>query len=222
MARHFRSLVLVALLAPVALPLGGCNNSTATLVGVTPSTAVSVDPAEFLGDVKCGTDKGEMQLYVATLTDVSPRDVLHIGIGQLVLPSSNPTGCGIPVLFENILNGREYAAAVDGYDRGDIKPLAPGSRTMVVASTGAYVAPRWSTTCGQYRFPPSLRTADGGLKSDAGHLDYADSGLQADGGYLSCRPVVLFGPKEAPWLGGPVCASTQQTITVHGCLPLQE
>jgi hypothetical protein len=205
-----------------ALGLGACNNSTATLVGVTPSTAVSVDPTDFLGNVKCGTGPGEMQVYVATIFDVSPYSVLGIGSSQLVLPSSAPTGCGISVLFENILNGREYSAAVDGYDRGDITPLAPGSRVMVQTGTGAYVKPRWTTRCGEYRFPPELRTADGGLSADAGHLEFADSGLQPDGGYYDCAPLVLYGPKRMPWLGGPVCASTQQTVPIRGCQPLTE
>ncbi|HEX3597531.1 MAG TPA: hypothetical protein VHU80_20625 [Polyangiaceae bacterium] len=206
----------------VAAGLGACNNSTATLVGVTPSTAIAVDPLEFLGNVKCGTDPGEMQLYVATLKDVSPQLILHIPEdAKLVLPSSNPTGCGISVLFENIVDGRQYTASVDGYDRGNIEPLAPGSRTMVDVDTRAYVTPRWTTNCAHDWYPPSLRSSDGGLKRDAGHVEHADSGFQPDGGYYECRPVVLYGPNKTPWLGGPVCGSTEQTVTVHGCDPLQ-
>jgi hypothetical protein len=235
---------LSLLVAFVAVAAAGCNNSSATITGVTPSTAVAVDPLEFLGPVKCGTAPGEMQLYVATLSDVSRRDVLGIGNAQLVLPSSAPTGCGLSVLFENILQGREYEAAVQGYDRNDITPLAPGSDKMVeclqwdtdhvdggntfasprkcLDASGEYVAPRWTTRCGHNRLPPPLRSADGGLKGDAGPVHYADSGLQPDGGYLDCRPVALYPGSRTPWLGGPVCASTQETITVRGCDPLSE
>jgi hypothetical protein len=220
MARLVRSLVPFVL-GLATSSLASCNNSSATLTGVTPSTAVSVDPAEFLGNVKCGSAAGEMQLYVATIFDVSSHATLGIGDAELALPSSLPTGCGVQVLFEDILDGREYSAAVDGYDRSDITPLAPGSRVMVDGS-GAYVKPRWTTRCGDHRFPPSLRSADGGVKADAGAIEYADSGLQPDGGYLDCRPVVLYGRHRTPWLGGPVCAGTQETITFRGCNPLSE
>jgi hypothetical protein len=215
MARLLRSVVCVA------LGVGACNNSAAPIAGVTPSTAISVDPAEFLGNVKCGIAPGEMQVYVATLKDASPHSVLRIGDRELVLPSSAPVGCGIPVLFENILNGRQYEAAVDGYDRSDIRPLAPGSRIMVSTRDGGgeYVAPRWTTTCGHYRLPPEFRS-DGGVIHDAGRLEVADSGFQSDGGYYDCSPVVL-GPGKVPWLGGPACASTRQTVTVGGCVLLQ-
>jgi hypothetical protein len=229
----------------VALTASGCNNSTATITGVTPSTAVAVDPIEFLGPVKCGTAAGEMQLYVATLFDVSPRSVLGIGNAELQLPSSAPTGCGVSVLFENILQGREYEAMVQGYDRNDITPLAPGSSKMVEClrwdtdnvdggdtfasarkcdphQMGDFVKPRWTTRCGHHRLPPPLRSADAGLNPGAGPIEYADSGLQPDGGYLDCRPVALYPGTRTPWLGGPVCASTQETITVRGCDSLSE
>jgi hypothetical protein len=235
---------LSLLVLSIALAAGGCNNSSATITGVPPSTAVAVDPLEFLGPVKCGTAPGEMQLYVATLVDDSAHDVLGIADNaELVLPSSAPTGCGVQVLFENILTGREYKAAVEGYDRNDITPLAPGSSKMLQClqwdtdatggggtyraprkcrQTGDYVAPRWTTHCGYQRFPPPLGYPDGGLKPGLGLINYADSGLQPDGGYLDCRPVALYPGTRAPWLGGPVCAGTQETITVRGCVPLSE
>ena len=91
---------LSLLVLSVALAAGGCNNSSAAITGVTPSTAVAVDPMEFLGSVKCGTAPGEMQLYVATLIDDSPRDTLGLATGaNLVLPSSAPAGCGVATGF---------------------------------------------------------------------------------------------------------------------------
>ena len=232
---------LLPVLALFAVAAGGCNNSTATVTGVIPSTAVAVDPIDFLGPVKCGTQPGEMQLYVATIFDDSPRTVLGIGDTKLTLPSSAPTGCGVPVLFENILQGREYEAAVDGYDRSDIVPLGTqvhsppllGSRTMVECQRnhddptkcdviGDYVAPRWTTRCGHNPLPPPVRGPDGGLKPDAGKVEYADSGYQPDGGWYDCHAVAYYPGTRTPWLGGPVCASTEVTVTVRGCEPLSE
>jgi hypothetical protein len=219
-----------------ALGLGACSNETSTPPGIPPTTAVAVDPAQFLGDVKCGDEPGDMRLFVATLFDVSPQGELGIGSSSsagcpeegkqcLVLPSSDPTSCHVDVLFVGVIDGREYEVEVDGYDRDDaskdptngITFLAKGNRAMVVKSTGAYAPPRWTTRCAHNRLPPSLRRSNGGLLSDAGAIEYADSGYQADGGYAECRPVVLYGPNRSPWLEGPVCAANLATITARGC-----
>ena len=193
------------------LGVGACSNSETTATGVTPLTAILVDPAQFMGGVRCSTEPGDMLLYVATLQDRSPHGDLGIGSATLTLPSSAPASCHVPVLFEGVLVGHEYQANVDGYDRDDIAPLAKGSSTMVVSSTGEYVSPRWTTTCGSHRLPPSLRPDGGQESADAGSVQYVD------GGYGSCRPVVHYGPNDTPWLDGPVCALTQLTITVRGC-----
>lgn len=200
-----------------AIGLGACSNETSTAVGVPPTTAVAVAPAQFLGGVKCGEAAGDMRLFVATLLDVSPPGGLGIGSSSLVLPSSAPTSCHVDVLFVGVINGREYSVEVDGYDRDDIAPFAKGNRSMVVSSTGAYAAPRWTTHCAHNRLPPSLRSADGGLLRDAGAVEYSDSGYQTDGGYGECRPVVLYGPNRSPWLEGPICAADLATITARGC-----
>jgi hypothetical protein len=207
-----RCSLLVALFA-----LGGCNNTTATAAGVTPSTAIAVDPAEFLGSVPCVDTAGGMRLYVATLTDVSPLRTIGLLEGGLVLPSSLPTSCHVTVLFESILDGRQYKASVDGYDRDDITPLAPGSSVMVDPVTQEYIAPRWQTKCAFRWLPPVLSSDGKNRRPDAGPIDVADSGLAADGGYRQCAPVPLYGKTRAPWLEGPVCALNQQTVTVRGC-----
>ena len=196
------------------LGLGACDDSTTTTVTVTPTTAIAVDPAEFLGNAKCGGDAGDSMLqYVATLSDVSPQGELGIEGTWTDLPSSVPTSCHVKVLFTGVIDGREYEAKVDGYDRTDIEPLAKGNPTMVVSGTGAYAAPRWTTRCAHNRLPPSLR-------NDAGAAEYADGGYPTDGGYAQCRPVVVYGPHNAPWLEGPVCALNLATITARGCDPL--
>lgn len=208
-----------------ALGVGACSTSETTATGVTPLTAIAVDPAQFIGDVKCGEEAGDMVRFVATLSDVSPHGDLGIGSATLILPSSAPTSCHVPVLFEGVLVGHEYQARVDGYDRENIAPLAKGSSSMVVSTqidgavppdVGAYVPPRWTTTCGSHRLPPSLRGDGGQEPADAGSAQYVD------GGYDSCRPVVRYGPNDTPWLDGPVCALTQLTITVRGCDALQQ
>ena len=83
---------------------------------------------------------------------------------------------------------------------------------MVDATTEEYVAPRWKTRCGYEPLPP-----------DAGKsvVGFADSGLQANGGYLSCPHLPLYGPNRAPWLEGPACARTEETVTLRGCDPLK-
>jgi hypothetical protein len=215
---RFRRLLSLLGLALAA----GCNNSSATAPGVTPSTAIQVDPAEFLGNVACTDTAGGMRLYVATLTDVSPLAPLGIDGGELVLPSSLPTSCHVPVLFESILDGRQYEAAVDGYDRDDIVPLAPGNRVMVDPATRTYIAPRWTTECAHRKLPPALSSDGTNPKPDAGVIVFADSGLYPNGGYLSCTPVPLYGKTRTPWLDGPVCAINQQTITARGCEPLHD
>jgi hypothetical protein len=217
-----KRLLLTFFASTFALGLGACNNSAAAVTSVTPSTAVQVDPAEFLGAIRCGAEAGDMQLYVATLKDVSSGRTLQVA-GDLILPSAAPTSCHIPVLFENIHIGREYEASIDGYDRTDIVPLGAGSRVMVESNSGTFVAPRWTTSCGHHRYPAALRSADGGVRADAGRVLFADSGLiGADGGgYLDCRPLPLYGPRNAPYLDGPVCAGDELTVTVRGCDPLR-
>src|SRR5205814_538083 len=168
------------------------------------------------------------RLYVATLTDVSPPKELGLDPGQLVLPSSLPTSCHVQVLFESILDGRQYATHIDGYDRDDIVPLAPGSSVMLDPMTHEYTAPRWRTDCA-YRFLPPALSRDGGKNDrDGGPFEYAPSTpgdllpMFVDGGYGQCRPVPLYGNRRIPWLDGPVCAVNQQTVTARGCDPLHE
>src|ERR1041384_8094445 len=90
--------------ASVALcvALGGCNNSSATVAGVTPGTAIAGDPPEVPARVACSDAPGAMRLYVATLTDVSPRKPLGLtDATEFVLPSSLPTSCHVQVLFQS-------------------------------------------------------------------------------------------------------------------------
>jgi hypothetical protein len=194
------------------LGVAACSNSETTEVGVPPTTAIAVDPAQFLGDVKCGDEPGDMRVFVASLRE--------IGNAALVFPSSVPTSCRTDVLFLGVVDGREYEAVVDGYDRAGIQPLAKGNSAMVDEMTGEYVPPRWTTRCAHNRFPPSLRGTDGGLRADAGDVVYASTGYP-DGGYDHCRPAVLYGPNDSPWLEGPICAANLATITARGCDPLR-
>jgi len=250
-----------------------CATSTLT-TGLAPITALSVDPAWFLhqgvtcSDGDAGT-AGAMRVYVATIYDVSPfpasgpndpaaspeqlriRDELEASPEKcyparrcFVLPSSAPTSCFRPVLFQRIVSGRQYVADVDGYDRADIEPLAPGSRVMVDAQKHV-VAPRWTTSCGRSLGPavgvPVGHIID--LRPDAGPSPFDGGGRAADAGppvllpdnyydsglpgqqyqwqwYANCRERKYY--DAAAWLDGPVCAFEFETETFKGCSGLTD
>jgi hypothetical protein len=228
-------------LAFTALPftaLSACQTDDTTTTDTFAVTSVSVDPDQFLsGGIHCGADG--MQVYVATLFDVTE------GSPELALPSSAPVPCLNEVRFERVVIGREYAADVQGYDRADIVPLGcypdeaegcAGSPVMVDRATGAYVAPRWKTSCGRHRVRPTATSTDGGLIATDGGGTPADAAaplvdaaapeppplVAADAGalyYYDCRGKVL-NPDETPWLEGPVCVQDLITSKLRGCDPL--
>jgi hypothetical protein len=110
----------------------------------------------FIGSVRCGS---ELHKYVVTLFDVSTGAAMEVGSGP-------PTDCTLPTTFgtPKIASGRFYIAEIAGYDRDDIAPkdsTIAGSREMI-DPTGAPVAPRWTTTCGELRTP-----SDDGTVPDA-------------------------------------------------------
>jgi hypothetical protein len=150
--------VVAALLATAWL--GACGESSVLQGGEPPPTVVVVDPAQFLGSVPCLDAPGGMRRYVATLVDVSP--LAGLDAGELTLPSSEPTSCIQAVHFSRVTPGRRYVADIDGYDRTDIRPQAPGSRIQVDTS-GAYVAPRWTTSCGRLEARPDGGATDPSL-----------------------------------------------------------
>ncbi len=147
-------------LVSVLLPslFAGCifASSTATVTTTNPTLLV-VDPAAFRGDLACGeTDAAAPTLrrWVATLYDVSiPADA---GFPTpFPLASSAPATCTESVSFAYVLPGHCYFARIDAYDTDTIAPQGvadagpTGSPVMVDTTTGAVVAPRWTTTCGE-------------------------------------------------------------------------
>jgi hypothetical protein len=131
-----------------ALPTS-CFSERSTPSAPLQPTLVAVDPEDFLGDVACLEAPGAMRRYVATIVDVTPASADAEAIGEFMLPSTVPVSCLQRAGSALVVLDRTYAAEVDGYDRIDIVPLAPGSRTMVDAATGQYVRPRWTTSCGR-------------------------------------------------------------------------
>ena len=125
----------------------GCGTSSSVVTVEPHPTIIEVNPLEFLGSLKCGTGAGDLQRYVATLTDVTrPGDA-----GEPLefdLPSSAPARCEQGVAFGLVVSGHFYRARVDGYDRSDLAPLEAGTSILRDPSTNKAVAPRWSTTCG--------------------------------------------------------------------------
>jgi len=117
------------------------SNPSATVFA---PTLLSVDPATFLGSVRCGS---ELQKYVVTLFEVSTGRRVSLG-------SSPPTDCTTRTTFgtNKISAGNTYIAEIDGYDQVDIVPEGgneSGSRVINDRLTMTRVFPRWQTSCGE-------------------------------------------------------------------------
>ncbi|WP_104981785.1 hypothetical protein [Sorangium cellulosum] len=106
--------------------------------------SLTIDPAAFLGDVRCSNEEGAIRSYVATLTDESAEG------GPTLLASSPPIPCSSRVTFTEIVEGRSYRAEIDGYGRF-AEELTPrggetsGSREMLAGRDT--VDPRWTWAC---------------------------------------------------------------------------
>lgn len=142
----------MAFLASCTVAGGGTGPTTPTLVGVAPS--------DFMGDVPCTAAPGAMRRYVVTLFDLGtaaepqtpfalPSSVVRQSDGSFA-----PVGCETPTAFSFVIPGHRYDAEVEVYDREDLRAVGAGSRHLV-DSSGQYVPPRWTTTCG--------RTVDGSV-----------------------------------------------------------
>jgi len=188
---RFVPYLLALSLGPV---LAACSSSTATTDVIPRPELVAVDPNDFLGTLKCGTESGNVQSYVATLFDVTPPAdggaAPTIDNGGVALASSPATACTLPVTFSYVAAGRRYLAAVDAYDRklGELHPSgAEGARTQLDANN-APVTPTWSTLCGAY--PKS--DLDGG--TDAGYAATAalDAGTAETAAAAAPAPIVSY------------------------------
>lgn len=134
--------------------LWGCGTSpSATTIDL--PTTVAVSSEDFRGAVPCGDAPGAMKSFVATLTDLGTEDEPT----SFTLPSSvvrsedlggryGPVSCAQAAASSFVVAGHRYVAEVEAYDRTDLVALGAGSRTLVDAATGQYVAPRWTTSCG--------------------------------------------------------------------------
>jgi hypothetical protein len=136
-----------------ALVVSGCGSDSSTVTVEPHPTIIELAPRDFLGSLKCGTEEGNLQRYVATLTDVTRVHEEGAGGGpgeplEFVLPSSLPIRCEQGVAFGLVVPGHFYTAQIDGYDRGDLVPMAPGAPILVDPNTKKPVAPRWTTSCG--------------------------------------------------------------------------
>src|SRR5690348_6255870 len=54
-----------------ALVVSGCGSDSSTVTVEPHPTIIELAPRDFLGSLKCGTEEGNLQRYVATLTDVT-------------------------------------------------------------------------------------------------------------------------------------------------------
>lgn len=179
-----------------ALAIYACSNGTSDPSLFTQPTRVRVSPSAFLGDTPC-SDEGGMQLYQATLFDVT--DGLE---GAFALPSSDLVACTADAEFQYVKAGRYYLAEVRGYDRSDLTVATKGA-PLAVDDSGTPVAPRWETTCwGQDGVTPQ----DFGL----GGADLGSPVEEAAGGMGGASPA----------LG--VRSFSKTIVTVRGCEPLSD
>jgi hypothetical protein len=138
--------------------LSGCGGDSSTVTVEPHPTIVELSPRDFLGSLTCGSAEGNLQRYVATLTDVTRVDAEgenESGAGggpgeplDFALPSSLPIRCEQGVAFGLVVSGHFYTAKIDGYDRSDLEPMAEGAPILIDPSTKKPVAPRWTTSCG--------------------------------------------------------------------------
>ncbi len=141
--------VLMAVVGALGVVVLGCSDSRGGKRNDNP-TLVAVEPDAFLGDVPCLSSPGAMRRYVATLEDVTgDLGGEDADIDSFVLPSSPPVSCVVPVAFGFVVPDHRYVADVQGYDRTDLVPLAPGSPVMLTTDSGEVVEPRWTTSCGR-------------------------------------------------------------------------
>jgi hypothetical protein len=149
-------------------------------------------PTQFDRSLVCR--EGELRQYVATVIDVdlaqNPPDGGFDG-----LPSAPPTDCHEGVAFGRVIDGREYIAEIDAYDRDDLRPRSAGSRRMI-DSDGETVPPRWTATCGVDLSEGFLR--DGGVRTPA----------FIDGSAELTEPAAT---------GGPAVAQLEVTVPLIGC-----
>ncbi len=193
---------------PGALWLAACSSSSSGL-GFANDTFVEVSPQEFDGP-ECAAEGGELQLYTATLIDVTGYDIDDFDSLDFELPSSPPSPCHVSVRFGEVSGAtftsiaHSYVAEIAGYDQADLEPVAPGS--PILEKDGEYVAPRWTGKCGVPDELPSGSVADAGA-ADAEGSDSDDSA--PDGGSFLDE------------FYGPVQAVNGRTVRLRGCF-LQE
>lgn len=172
----------LASLAPFA-----CSSSTTATTTIERPELVAVDPADFLGTVRCvgkseddevARDPNAARSYVATLFDVTPGPDGGIPNPGTPLASSPPTSCQVPITFTYVAPGHRYIAQVDAYREAPdtLSPLVVGSRLL--SADGARVVPRWTATCGGYPLSPSI---DGGAADGEAGAAAVDSNAQPPG-----------------------------------------
>jgi hypothetical protein len=170
-----------------------CSSTTTTTTIVRPEL-VQVAPEDFLGALQCGSAKGMVGSYVATLFDVTTDGNGNpLPETNFPLPSSPPTSCDFPVTFSFVLADHAYRAEIDAYDRlaatgsddpdlTHIHAVSLGGR-LQEDGTMALVVPRWKAACGG--FPPTDPDAGFGPDASGVRVEVGDAGDAALPGVIS-------------------------------------
>ncbi|NUP10373.1 MAG: hypothetical protein HOW73_30350 [Polyangiaceae bacterium] len=110
----------------IGAAVASCSSETETEDTNPVTTAVVVDPEQFLGSLPCGTLEGGPRSYIASVTDLDTGEVIG---------TSERVSCATPLAFtKDVESGNRYSASVQVFEE------APGE------SAGE---PRWTTTCGE-------------------------------------------------------------------------
>lgn len=209
----------------------GCVSAAQSATSTEP-TLVAVSPDDFLGQVPCADAPGAMRTYAATLWDVTPG-LLGDGsaVHEFALPSSGPVSCLQNVAFGGgfVIPGHEYVADIQAYDRTGLEQLggaSSGSPMLVDSKTGAFVAPRWTTSCG--RGAPLEAGATDASKPDASGAEAGATDASkpdasgVEGGTQDASKLDANGTEGGTSLGAnsPAFAAANQTVFVRDCAPL--
>jgi hypothetical protein len=200
--RRVSRLLAGCFLATAALACDDSTSSTSDAI----YTEVYIDPSAFRGNVPCSDLPGGMRSFVATLIDVTATGADTEPSLRVALASSPPTTCTARAGFSAVTPGHFYVGELDGYDRevcpasaptpGCIAPLGgatSGSRVMV-DDTGAVVAPRWTTSCGDPSIVGTTRPVELDAPTEALYLTAVP--------LRSCVPLSVSGSPTNPTASG--------------------
>ncbi len=124
-----------------AVVIAACSSTTTATDTTLRTTAMLVDPVDFLGEHPCAQLPGTVNSYQATLIDVSP-DLDE----PFALASTDVIDCNVTAYFGYVTPGRRYMTHIEAFDVTGLRVQTPGVR-VVVDDSGKVIQPRYRTSC---------------------------------------------------------------------------